>query len=166
MSIDGQIEDLNIANLFADSFGTVGISPVHNARTYFGLALHESLKSYKGASFNYDTFISIKVIDKLVNVFSWAKAAGFDLLTAEHLKFSHPVVILLLELLFSLMMSVDYVPDAFSCGITVPLPKVSAKGTANKSDDYRGINILPIISKLFELKLQKCLEPFLKGSTA
>jgi len=101
-----------------------------------------------------------------LTLISGGKAAGFDLLTAEHLKFSHPVVILSLKVLFSLMMSVDYVPDAFGCGITVPLPKAFAKGAANKSDYYRGISIRHIISKLLELTLQKCLEPFLKSSTA
>jgi len=91
-----------IANLFADSFGSVSNSPVHNnnAGTDPDLALHERLKSYKGASLNYDTLVSIEVIDKLVNAFSRGKAAGFDLLTVEHLKFSHPVVLLALKLKF------------------------------------------------------------------
>jgi len=62
------------------------------------------------------------------------------------------------------MYATNYVPNAFGCGITVPLPKSSSKGHSSKVADYRGITILPIISKLFEFTLQKCLSPFLNSS--
>jgi len=41
------------------------------------------------------------------------KAAGFDLLTAEHLQFCHPIILNIIRLLFSLMISHRCVPDAF-----------------------------------------------------
>jgi len=55
-------------------------------------------------------------------------------------------------------------PNSFGCGITIPLPKPSTKGTLNKVDDYRCITILPIISKLFEFTLQKCITLYLGSS--
>jgi len=56
------------------------------------------------------------------------------------------------------------VSNSFGCGITIPLPKPSTKGTLNEVDDYRGITILPIISKLFEFTLQRCMAPHLGSS--
>jgi len=127
-------------------------------------ALNEILKTYTGARLNYDSIISIECIEKTINDFSNGKAAGFDLLTAEHLKYCHPIVLLSLKLLFSIIFSVNYVPNAFGSGNTVPLPKASSKGHSSKVADYRGITILLIISKLFEFTMQKCLSPFLTSS--
>jgi hypothetical protein len=124
------------------------------------------LKEYTGAFFNYDSIISIEVIEGFVSEFSCGKAAGFDLLTAEHLKFCQPVVLCSLKLLFSLMVSVGYVPDAFGCGITVPLPKSSSGGVPSSVNEYRGITLLPVVSKLFECTLLKCMTPYLNSSSS
>ena len=100
-------------------------------------------------------------IESAIGNLSNGKAAGYDLLTAEVLKYSHPIVWSCLSKLFSIMLLYSYVPDAFGVGITVPLLKADNKGSASCSDSYRGITIMPIISKLFELVLLNILNPFL-----
>jgi hypothetical protein len=47
------------------------------------------------------------------------------------------------------MLSVGYVPDAFGQGILVPIPKGDKK-MYNLIEDYRGITISVVISKVFE----------------
>jgi len=64
------------------------------------------------------------------------------------------------------MISLQYVPSAFGRGITVLLPIASCRGSPKNVDDYRGITILPIISKLFERAIEKCLLPYLYTSTS
>jgi len=49
-----------------------------------GMTLLNRLASYQGASFSYDSIISIDVIERFIRDFGSRKAAGFDLLTAEH----------------------------------------------------------------------------------
>jgi len=71
-----------------------------------------------------------------------------------------------MRLLFSLMVSNRYVPSAFGCGITVRLPKVTSKRSQTSIDEYWGITILPMISKLFEFTLLKYLTPFFGTSVA
>ena len=47
------------------------------------------------------------------------------------------------------MIKYDYVPDAFGIGLTVPVSK-SANGNCFFTDDYRGITISSVLSKIFE----------------
>src|ERR1700690_3175192 len=60
-----------------------------------------------------------------------------------------------------MILKCSYVPNAFGIGITVPLLKADIKGLASTTDAYRGITIMPIISKLFEIILDKVLDPYL-----
>jgi len=103
--VEGQSDNLNIANLFAESFCSIQTSQTSDnaSQSVAYSTLMARLKSYTGALCNYDSIISVDVIEKYVNDFRCGKAAGFDHLTAEHLKFCHPLVICILKLLFSLM---------------------------------------------------------------
>jgi len=79
------------------------------------------------------------------------KATGIDGLSAEHLLFCHPAVCVVLAKLFQLMMLCCYIPDGFRYSFIVPIPK--PKECFSKSlvcNDFRGIAISPIISKVFE----------------
>jgi hypothetical protein len=48
------------------------------------------------------------------------------------------------------MISTGIVPDDFGVGITTPIPKFKGSKKTVSADDYRGITICPIISKIFE----------------
>ena len=93
------------------------------------------------------------------------KAPGLDHPTADHLSNAHPIVAQLLTKLFNLMLLYEYVPDAFGRGILIPIPKSDAgKGDAHM-DNYRGISLNPIISKLFEKCLLALFKEFLCSSS-
>jgi len=165
--IGGKSDEVSIANLLANSFGAACSPPHPHRKESNRPALQERLNNYVGASCNYDSIVSLNVLDKLITNLPTKKSPGFDLLSAEHLKYSHPIILKIIRLLISLMVSNRYVPSAFSCGITVPLPKATYKRSQTSVNDYRGITIiLPIISKLLKFTQLKCLITFLGTSAA
>jgi len=50
-------------------------------------------------------------------------------------------------------------------GITIPITKNSNKTPLTNADGYRGITISPIISKIFEISLLKCIMKYLSTSS-
>mgnify|MGYP003406642813 FL=1 len=80
------------------------------------------------------------------------KAAGLDEITAEHLKYCHPLLPVVLSKLFNLIMKAGHVPANFAKSYTVPILKghFSAFSKSVNANDFRGIAISPVISKVFE----------------
>ena len=113
---------------------------------------------------DYD--VSAELVDKIVQQLSVGKAAGIDGLTIEHLKYCHPIVIVLLAKLFNLMMRYKYVPNDFGIGLTVPIPKSGASHHAGSTADYRGITVSPVISKIFEHCLLTKYDTYLYSETS
>ena len=58
----------------------------------------------------------------------------------------------------------DYVPEDFKCGMLIPIPKESGAKRALKTDQFRGITISPIISKVFENCLLTIYKDYLRTS--
>ena len=48
------------------------------------------------------------------------------------------------------MQRYEYIPNGFGVGLTIPIPKGDTQKLKCNTDDYRGITISPVISKLFE----------------
>ena len=78
------------------------------------------------------------------------KACGSDGLSSEHLVKAHPLLVIHLCALFRGMILHLFVPDAFGFGIIVPLMK-NKTSDLNFLNNYRGIRLTPVISKLFEI---------------
>jgi len=64
------------------------------------------------------------------------------------------------------MIKLNYVPIAFGLGITIPIPKGDKNRVFKKLEDFRGITISCILSKVFEFCLIKCLDKYLVSSVA
>jgi len=62
--------------------------------------------------------------------------------------------------LFNLILKHSYVPNEFGRGIIVPLIK-DKNGDVCNSDNYRGITVSSVISKLFEYCLMSKFGSFL-----
>jgi hypothetical protein len=116
--------------------------------------------NYCGLPFDDDLVFDVELVDNAVRSLCRGKAPGLDSISAEHLQHSHPVLITLLTKLFNFMISFGCVPQNFGYTYTVPIPKSSNNASRNLSvDDFRGISISPIVSKVFE----KCvLERYLR----
>lgn len=77
---------------------------------------------------------------------------GADNISAEHLFYAHPCLVVILKLLFNSMLTYGFVPDDFGKSILVPLIKDSNGGTSS-CENYRGISLNCSISKVFEYML-------------
>ena len=59
-----------------------------------------------------------------------------------------------------LILQHGFAPTSFGCGVSIPLVK-GKTGNLNDVDNYRGIMLSPIISKLFEMSvLEICYDIF------
>ena len=77
------------------------------------------------------------------------KACSLDGITNEHVLYADVSVSRALKILFDACLIHGVVPTAFGCGVIVPLIK-DKSGDWSDINNYRGITLSPIISKLFE----------------
>ena len=160
--VDGCCNEASIADTFASVFQSVG-QPNSQVR-------HEQLKAEFCRKFDSYTdnlcvlSCTVDMVDECIRDLKRGKAAGHDDLTAEHLQNSHPLLMVLLSLLFNMIILYGIVPDDFGKGIIIPLIK-NNEGNKTSSDNYRGITLSPVLSKLFEMILLKDLQNYLKSDS-
>jgi hypothetical protein len=149
--VDGSVDNTTIANKFVQQFSaayacnsTGRAAELQSEYTklrneYFGLPLTDE--------YLFDTELVCAILAKLKR----GKAGGLDNLSAEHLIYSHPSLPCVLYKMFNLILLCRHVPPDFGQSYTVPIPKLSdCRTKAMTTDDFRGIAISPIISKIFE----------------
>ena len=149
--VDGRCDKTGIAENFASYFNT--IYSCNNATQAAKLMeeYNELRDGYSGlptpCALDFDTELVSSELSKLKR----GKAADITDLTAEHLLFSHPILSVVLSRLFRLILLCSYVPNGFKHSYIVPIPKTKEYISKSLScDDFRGIAISPVISKLFE----------------
>jgi len=98
--------------------------------------------------------VTVELVDRFISKLKGGKAAGHDGLTPEHLWYAHPIIVTLITYLFKLIIRFGVVPTDFGCGVIIPLVK-NTDGDITSSENYRGITLSPVISKLFELVLME-----------
>jgi hypothetical protein len=103
-------------------------------------------------------------VDNIIQNLKRDKSASLDKLTAEHILYAHPCVVVIIAKLLNLMQIYEYVPNAFGETITFPIPKEFSVRYKNLSTDYRGITVSPIISKIFEYCLLRRFTKYLYSS--
>ena len=103
---------------------------------------------YVGPAEQYS--IDVECVGRAIDKIDYNKAPGFDGLTIEHIAFAHPCIVIILTRLFNVLMHTGLVPDDFGVGVTTPIPKFKGNKKLTTADDYRGITICPIVSKIFE----------------
>jgi retron-type reverse transcriptase len=106
--------------------------------------------NYYGNIIQENQTFDVELISSLIENMKEGKAAGLDGLTSEHLKFSHPILVVVLCKLFNLLVSHSHIPESFGLSYTVPIPKCDGRKRSLTVDDFRGISISPVLSKLFE----------------
>jgi len=140
--IEGVTGDQAIANKFADYFAAC----CGNADMHRSTLCEKSCEQYDFS----DGLLSVEDVDTILrsNV-KLGKAPGIDHLTAEHILYSHPAVVLHLTKLLNAIILHSYVPDSFGFSITVP-PVKDRCGDISKLANYRAISLSPVPAKLFE----------------
>ena len=92
--------------------------------------------------------LSVEQVDNAIRKLKVGKAIGADRISAEHILYAHPIIVTILTKLFNLLLLFEYVPNGFGIGILIPIPK--SDKDLDRTDNYRGITINPVISKIFE----------------
>src|SRR6267154_6580634 len=146
--VEGYNDHTDIANVFKDFFCKSSVP--NNA------ALHRShkeqfLKDFENYSVQDDRvdIFSVCDVELALSKLKKGKAAGFDKVSIEHLINAHPCLIVSLKLLFNIMIKHGIVPDDFGNGLLIPILKGS-NIDASRVENYRGITLSCVISKLFE----------------
>ena len=84
-------------------------------------------------------------------------------INAEHFFFAPLSLFDRITALFQQMMLHGYVPHQFQSGTIVPIVK-DRQGDCGDMNNYRGITIAPILSKIFEHALKIVFQPFLTNT--
>ena len=94
--------------------------------------------------------VSVELIDNCIRDMKKGKACGPDDLSAEHLLYAHPSLVVHLNILFKGILLHGSVPDNFGAGFSIPLIK-DKTDNVNDVNNYRIITVSPVVSKLFEM---------------
>ena len=151
--VEGQTDHQIIAHKFKCHFENLGSAAA--AAGSGAHRLHDTYDNlrpcYAGSPLLERYAVDAELVERIIVDLKRGKAAGLDSLTAEHLQNCHALLPCVLSKLFNLMVAYGYVPNDFGRSYTVPLQKgdkVCSKSL--KVDDFRGISISPVISKVFE----------------
>ena len=97
-----------------------------------------------------DKDFTIEEVSTAINSLKRGKSGGIDCLTADMFIDCKDQFAPVLCKLFNYMFSTCLYPDSWTKGIIVPVPK---KGDPNDVNNYRGITLTSIFSKIFSIML-------------
>ena len=106
-----------------------------------------------------ETPFTTNEVQRAVNRLKSNKACGYDRICAEHVKYGGYMLTITLTMMFNLINQWEYVPLNFKHGIQVPLFKGKNLCSAD-TNNYRGITLLSIFSKVYEMIIWARLEPW------
>jgi len=150
-AIDGCCNEADITHCFSEVFKAVCKPNSKDKNEQLHSVFDERFLCYKGDSFSAE-FITVYLVQQCIDGLKKGKAAGVDGLMAEHICFAHPILSVHFTLLFVMLYKHSMVPDDFGRGVVIPLLK-NVDGNKFTTDNYRGITLSPVISKLCETVL-------------
>jgi len=106
--------------------------------------------SYNNSIWNPRITLSVEQIDRAIQQIANNSTPGHDSICIEHFKYAHPSVILILRSMFNICLAIGEVPSEFGQGMVTPIPKFKGHKVNVTSEDFRGITINVIPSKIFE----------------
>lgn len=159
--IDGCYDEKSIADDFAKMFSEVCVPNSYERHGQLRSNFNDQFCSYPQTGV---ASVDVETVDKCVSMLKMGKAAGIDCLMAEHIKYAHPILIVLLVTLFNILLTHSLVPDGFGQGIVIPLLK-NPDLDRTDSGNYRGITLSPVISKLFEMVVMSLYEEQLNSDS-
>jgi len=163
--VDGSTDSNTIVNKFAHYFSTT-YSCNNPNRAYSLQQEFETVRAnYCGFPINEELSFDTELVSKTINNLKRGKAPDIEGLTAEHLLCSHPALSVFLSRFFQLILLTSYIPSGFKVSYVVPIPKLKDfRSKALKCDDFRGIAISPLLSKIFEYCFLEKYESYFKSS--
>jgi len=150
VQIDGTSDCETIAVKFANFFQKVCTPYSDERNDEFRAQFINRRSAYDVPLANTDKPFSVESLSYLLSKMKNGKAPGLDDLSCEHLKYSHPIIVTVLCKLFNIFILNGCVPTDFGKSYMVPIAKSNAHNRSLTVEDFRGISISPVISKLFE----------------
>jgi hypothetical protein len=151
LQVDGCVDKDTIADKFAQHFSKSYSCTNANRAADLCSEYQQLRANYCGMPLTNESLFDTELVSKVIDNLKRGKAAGLDGLTAEHLTHSHPILPCVLSRLFNLILLSGHVPAGFGHSYTVPIPKPKdCRTKAMTCDDFRGIAISSILSKVFE----------------
>ena len=156
MNIDDLNDDPAIANYLASSFKSACTPNDEQKENEFRNKYFSTKAKNIGKESSF--IIDVESVDRSINRIACNKAAGFDSVSIENIKYAHPSLVIILNTFFNILLFTGLVPDDFGTGVTTPIPKFKGNKKSANADDFRGITICPVISKVFEHCLKEHFE--------
>jgi hypothetical protein len=100
--------------------------------------------------------ITLAMLHKGIEKISNSTVAGHDSISIEHFKRAHPALLIIMNKICNISLLLGTVPRDFSLEIISPIPKIKGTKLNASPEDFRGISVNPIASKIFE----HCVLPF------
>ena len=149
VEVNGCVDYNVVADKFADHFSKAYTCNNVDRASELDLEYVKMRATYHG--FPLTSSFDVEMVSNTVDNLKLGKAPDLENLTAEHLKYCHPILSCILTKLFNLILYSGEIPSPFGYSYTVPLSKLQDTRTkAVTTEDFRGIAISPIISKTFE----------------
>ena len=150
--VNGITDERSIAEQFAQYFAKVCTSNSKEGAGRLAAKYTQMRSEYCGDPIDDGRYFDAELVETVFSKLNRGKAAGLDGISTEHVIFCHPLLPAVLAKLFNFMIHTGHVPPSFGMSYTVPVPKNNANGysKALTVDDFRGISISPILSKIFE----------------
>lgn len=162
--INGVIDGPTIAHNFAKHFEDV-CTPLTADRNSALKDKFDMMRAcYHSPVMSNIELFDVQLLSELIAQMEDGKAAGLDDLSCEHLKYCHPIAVIILCKLFNMFTLFEYLPRGFGLSYTVPVPKCDSRSRTLTVDDFRGISISPVISKLFEMAILNRYSDYLQTS--
>jgi len=110
-NVNGKTNEQDIAQCFANSFKDACSNNSEEVHNKLYLEYRRMLDEHKSKELLEDVVyeVSVERVDNSIAKLTKEKAAGLDLLTVEHFKHCHPIIVLNITKLFILMLSAHYV---------------------------------------------------------
>ena len=165
--VDGNSSKEGIANSFRSAFEKN--SQPNNANKVADLDARFE-KAYKDFSDSHSSKcdcakyrISVEDTFEAISAMKDGKSSDDDGISAEHFKNGPFILLVKLSSLFNIMLAHGYIPKQFRFGTITPIIK-DRNGNHGDVQNYRGITISPMISKVFERILKMLFSDVLTSS--
>ena len=151
VEVEGHVDPRIIADKLGIHFSQLYVANNKSRADELHAEYVQRRAQYSGFPLKIDTLFDADLVSHVIDDLHRGKASDLDGLSAEHLLNCHPVISCILAKLFRLLVQFSYVPTGFCRSYTVPIPKVKDCRTQSMLfDDFRGIAISSILSKVFE----------------
>jgi len=150
--VDGISDPGQLAQHFASHFATVSTNHTATGAARLKSRYDTMRGNYCGCPSTEFELFDAELVELVIYKMKRGKAAGLDGITTEHLLYSHALLPGILAKLFNIMLSLGHAPSSFGQSYTVPILKSGCNvyGKSVSVDDFRGVSISPVISKVLE----------------